>query len=273
MTSIADFLPAGPAAPGFKNSPQAGAVHQEKFLHMLEKLEAGVTIHTREGDVVTLSAGSSAAFASSEYNSQGVIQAENGTSRAGYHQRTVSLHTSESFSFGVQGDLNEQELADIDAIIQGIDGIIGQMATGNMDAAFSLAKDMGGFDSISMYAADISLEQRVTYQQNTLSGASYGKPARAGSAHRAAPASVNSPASFTDKMARFLEKQEDMLVGKSAPGLDALFRHHRENLPEKQQQHPEGALSLALESARKQMDQLIKEMMKDSFGRRLDNTA
>ncbi len=271
MTSIADFLPAGPAAPGFKNNPHTGVVHQEKFLHMLEKLETGVTIQTREGDVVTLSAGSSAAFTSSEYNSQGIIQAENGTSRAGYHQRTVSLHTSESFSFGVQGDLNEQELADIDAIIQGIDGIIGQMATGNMDEAFSLARDMGGFDSISMYAADISLEQRVTYQQNTLSSVSSGMPGRAESAHRAKPGSVNSPASFADKMARFLEKQQDMLVGKSAPGLDALFRHHQKNLPEKQ--HPEGALSLALESARKQMDQLIKEMMKDSFGRRLDHTA
>jgi len=271
MTSIADFLPAGPAATGSKNRTHAGMVHQEKFLQVLEKLETGITIQTREGDVVTLSAGSSAAFASSEYNSQGIIRAENGTSRTSYHQRTISLHTSESFSFGVQGDLNEQELADIDAIVQGIDGIIGQMATGNMDGAFSLAKEMGGFDSISMYTADISLEQRVTYQQNTLSSFRSGMPARAESARHAEPAAVNTRASFTDKMARFLEKQQDMLVGKSAPGLDALFRHHQKNLPEKQ--HPEGALSMALESARKQMDQLIKEMMKDSFGRKLDQTA
>ncbi|MCA1795676.1 MAG: hypothetical protein LC660_17730 [Desulfobacteraceae bacterium] len=271
MKSIASNLPAPTALSGGKNLSQAKVFHQERFLNMVEKLEAGVTIKTREGDVVRLSAGTFAQFASSEYNSRGIIRAEDSIVQQNYHQRTISLHTKESFSFSVQGDLNEQELADIDAIIQGIDGIIGQMAAGNMEEAVSQAMGMDTFDSISMYAADISLEQRYAYQETIESGVKTDMPAASDRSRMHDTPFARNVASFTDKMAKFLEKQQDLPVAKAAPGLDALFRHHQKHLPETKS--PEGSLSLALENARKQMDQLIAQMMKDSFGDQLDQTA
>ena len=276
MKSIDSSLPAPTALPGGKNLSRANGFQQERFLNMVEKLEAGLTIQTREGDVVSLSSESFAQFASSEYNSRGIVQARDSSLHQNFHQRTIALYTEESFSFSVQGDLNEQELADIDAIIQGIDGIIGQMAAGNMDDAVSQALEMDTFDSISMYAADISFVQQYAYQETIQSGAKTDMPAASGRSRlHDTPVPKNS-ASFTDKMAKFLEKQQDMPVAKAAPGLDALFRHHQKQLPKAQNpeaQSPEGSLSLALENARKQMDQLIAEMMKNSFGDTLDHTA
>jgi hypothetical protein len=271
MKSITSNMPAPAVLSGGKNHSQAGVLHQNQFLNMIEKLEAGVTIKTREGDVVRLSAGTFAQFASSEYNSRGIIRAEDSTIQQNYHQRTISLYTQETFSFSVQGDLNEQELADIDAIIQGIDGIIGQMAAGNMEEAVSQALEMDTFDSISMYAADISFQQQYAYQETIQSGVKTDMPAVPGQTRLHDTPFAKTPASFTEKMAEFLEKQQDMLVAKSAPGLDALFRHHQKNLSETQ--GPKGSLSLALENARKQMDQLIAQMMKNSFGKQLDQTA
>jgi hypothetical protein len=271
MKSITSNMPVPAALSGGKNRTHAGVLHQNQFVNMVEKLEAGVTIKTREGDVVRLSSTSLAQFASSEYNSRGIIRAEDGIIHQNYHQRTISLYTEESFSFSVQGDLNEQELADIDAIIQGIDGIIGQMAAGNMEEAVSRALEMDTFDSISMYAADISFQQRYAYQETIQSGVKTDMPAASGRTRLHDTSFAKIPASFTDKMAEFLEKQQDMLVAKSAPGLDALFRHHQKHLPKAQS--PKGSLSLALENARKQMDQLIAQMMKNSFDNQLDQTA
>jgi len=253
-------------------SPQNTETFQHKaFSQVVEKMEAGLTIQTREGDVVSLSSESFAQFASSEYNSRGIVQARDSIVHQNFHQRTIALHTEESFSFSVQGDLNEQELADIDAIIQGIDGIIGQMAAGNMDDAVSQALEMDTFDSISMYAADISFAQQYAYQETIQSGGKTDMPAASGRGRMHDTPVPKNGASFTDKMAKFLEKQQDMPVAKAAPGLDALFRHHQKQLPKAQNQ--ESPLSLALENARKQMDQLIAEMMKDSFGDQLDQTA
>ena len=255
-----------------KSLQNTEAFRHERFLHVVEKLEAGLTIQTREGDVVSLSSGSFAELTSSEYNSRGIVQTKDSTARVSHHQREVSLYTRESFSFTVTGDLNDQELADIDAIIQGIDTIIGQMAAGDMDGAVSQALGMEEFASISMYTADISLEQRYAYQETVQSRQavtdvpSHSRPARS----RYLPA-AEPPVSLTEKMARFMEKQNAMLAVKSAPGLEKLFRHHQKNFEKPDQ--AQSSLSLALENARKQMDQLIAEMVKTSFDDQLDQTV
>ena len=68
-----------------------------------------------------------------------------------------------------------------------------------------------------------------------------------------------------------MEKQNEMLAVKSAPGLEKLFRHHQKNFENMDQ--AQGTLSLALESARKQMDQLIAEMVKTGFVNKVDKMA
>ncbi len=272
MKSIAGLPAPLQAQLGGKNLQQTDAFHHERFLHVVEKLEAGLTIQTREGDVVSLSSGSFAELTSSEYNSRGIVQTRDSAARVSHHQREVSLYTRESFSFTVAGDLNDQELADIDAIIQGIDAIIGQMAAGDMEGAVSQAMDMEGFASISMYTADISLEQRYAYQETVQSRQSVTDvPSHSRSAPSRHLPAAEASASFTDKMARFMEKQNEMLAVKSAPGLDKLFRHHQKNFEKLDQ--AQGPLSLVLENARKQMDQLIAEMVKTSFKGQMDQTA
>lgn len=269
MTSIADIPAPLQAQWGGKSLQKTETLQHKQFMQVVEKLEAGLTIQTREGDVVSLSSGSFAALTSSEYNSQGIVQTPDSTARVSHHQREISLYTRESFSFTVAGDLNDQELADIDAIIQGIDTVIGQMAAGDMEGAVSKAMDMGGFASISMYTADISLEQRHTYQETVQSRqALKDVPSHSRSARSHHLPAADVPGSFSDRMARFMEKQNEMLAVKSAPGLEKLFRHHQKNVENSEQ--AQGPLSLALESARKQMDQLIAEMVKTGFADTVD---
>jgi len=269
MTSIADIPAPLDAQWGGKSLRNTEAFQHKQFSQVVEKLEAGLTIQTREGDVVSLSSGSFAALTSSEYNSQGIVQTPDSTTRVSHHQREISLYTRESFSFTVSGDLNDQELADIDAIIQGIDTIVGQMAAGDMKGAVSKAMDMGKFASISMYTADISLEQRYAYQETIQSRqALTDVPSHSRSVHSRHLPAAEAPGSFSDKMARFMEKQNEMLAVKSAPGLEKLFRHHQKNVEKTDQ--AQGSLSLALENARKQMDQLIAQMMKTGFGDKVD---
>ena len=120
-----------------------------------ESMDAGLTIKTREGDIVTLSSSQYSEFSANEYSSQGEVRTPEGSARLSTHTREITLSSGEAFSFSVQGDLNEQELADIAAIVQGVDGIISEMVQGDMDAAVANALNMGPYDSVSMYAADI----------------------------------------------------------------------------------------------------------------------
>ncbi|MDD9302530.1 MAG: hypothetical protein HUK40_09390 [Desulfobacter sp.] len=127
--------------------------NSEHSLNSYESLDAGLTIKTREGDVVTLSSSRFSEINAREYSREGEITSQNGQSLSKYNLREITLTTGEMFSFSVEGDLSEAELADIESIVAGVDSIIGEMATGDMDDAISKAMAMGSYDSVSSYEA------------------------------------------------------------------------------------------------------------------------
>ena len=170
MNSIPDTSSTGLSQDrGNLQNTQFSGHARRQTVNAYESLDTGLTIKTREGDIVTLSSSRFAQFNASEYNSRGEIQTDFGNALISRHTREITLATGDQFSFSVQGDLNEQELSDIEAILKGVDGIVAQVAEGDMQEAVAQAMAMGNYSSVSRYSADISYERSYSMTEETRS--------------------------------------------------------------------------------------------------------
>ncbi len=213
---------------GNLQNTQFAGQSSKQSVNAYESLDTGLTIKTREGDIVTLSSKSFSELNSFEYNSRGKIQTDSGTAQFSQHLREITLSTGDQFSFSVQGDLNEQELADIEAIVLGVEGIAAEMAEGDMGGAMEKAMAMGSYSSVSMYSADISHQRSYAVRDETRSVASNALPGEGpGEKISQRPKSLDH---FVDRMSKFLEKQEDKLLAKSQQPLSSLFEQLLKNI-------------------------------------------
>lgn len=269
MSSIQGNSSSGMSPRNYQGLQEASYASRSRQLSAYEELNAGLTIQTREGDVVTLTSSSFTGFNASSYTSQGVLESDSGTAMVTRHSREITLTSGEAFSFSVQGDLSEEELADIENIIKGIDGIISEVADGDMDDAVAKALSMGSYDSISMYSADISYARAYSMTQETTSSGAWsdGDTTAGSSGSKGWQGTLDS---VFDKMAQLLEKQEEKLLEKSQQPLDALFRHHIRNREENQEN--QSSETAVLERMRERLEQMIAEMIKDGFDRTLDES-
>ena len=267
MTGISNQPVMAGAAPQQNNlsDAQFSSYVRKQSISAYESLDAGLTIQTKEGDLVTLSSNTYAALDAHMYNSKGILQTESGTAMVTQNSREITLTSGESFSFSVVGDLSEDELADIEAIVKGIDEIISEMAAGDMDDAVNKALSMGGYDTVSMYAADISYQRSYQMtsevQAETVKAMPEPEPVplpegensvqtepvllpegenpiqsvnepfpENGSPHKQKNNSINNINHFVEKMVEKLEKHEDKLIAKAQKPIDKLFRHHLEDV-------------------------------------------
>ncbi len=250
---------------------------RRQIVNVHESLDAGLTIKTREGDIVTLSSSRFAQFNASEYNSKGEIQTDSGNALLTQHTREITLATGDQFSFSVQGDLNEQELADIEAIVKGVDSIAAEVAEGDMEEAVAQAMAMGNYSSVSMYSADISYQRSYSMIEETRSVANSPLPV-SGSEERISRRQ-NHMNRFAEKMARFLEKQEEKLLAKAQQPLTALFDQLQKNIADtgkvnigKVNTDGKGTSARGiLKAAGEQVDQLINNILKNVFETTLNN--
>lgn len=264
-------------------SPDRGNLQNTQFsgnssrqtVNAYESLDTGLTIKTREGDIVTLSSSRFAQFNSSEYNSRGEIQTDTGNALITQHTREITLTTGDQFSFSVQGDLNEQELADIEAIVKGVDGIVAEVVQGDMEEAVAQAMAMGNYSSVSMYSADISYERSYSMTEQTSSVAS--NPLSASDPDAKISRSENSQRSnhmngFADRMAQFLEKQEEKSLAKAQQPLISLFEQLQKNISDMDKTDTQAntdeegtSVSGMLKAIGEQVDSLINDMLKNAF--------
>jgi len=262
-----------------------------------ESLNAGLTIKTKEGDLVTLNSNTYAQLDAFQYNSRGVLETDTGTAMVSKNHREITLTTGESFSFSVVGDLSEDELSDIEVIIKGIDEIISEMAQGDMDEAIATALSMGGYDTVSMYSADITYEK--SYEMMTQTSAQQIEPELKSGSKSEQPLPEPSNLSdmvpnnngqrtttiepfpdnyrppknkgnslrnidrFVEKMAKELEKHKDELVDKAQKPIDNLFNHHKKKA---ERNHGKETFSYnAIENAQKKMEKMIDKMASKIF--------
>ncbi len=240
---------------------------QKQSVQAHESLRASLTIQTREGDMVTLSSNKFSEFSAFEYTRKGEIQSQRGTALVSHHRREITLTTGEQFSFSVQGDLNEQELSDIEAIVKGIDRIMAEMVQGDMEEAIEKALSMGSYTSVSMYSADISHERSYAVSQETRSASQGILPDQVSDQARArtrgqSPKAVDH---FFDKMARLLEKQEEKMLAKARLPLASLFEKY---LQKSEDTHGKNFQEEAsLKTLAQQIDQMVADQIQNAFGK------
>lgn len=239
---------------------------RKQSLSAYESLDAGLTIKTKEGDLVTLTSSSYAQMDSLMYDSKGVLQTESGAASVTQNIREITLETGESFSFTVAGDLSEEELADIEAIVKGIDGIISEVAEGDMDDAVAKAMSMGGYDSVSMYSADITYQKSYSARTEVQSQRTEGLPER----HHSRRNKNNSHQNmnrFFEKMTKKMENYESRLLEKAQKPVDKLFRHHLENEKDKglEKTPKYKTIEDGREKISKWIDKVVEDMLKGKF--------
>ena len=267
----------------FQDTGFSGSMSRQD-ISSYRSMDAGLTIKTREGDIVTLSTSQFSSLNAHEYNSQGRMETQDGQVTANYSERSIELASGQTFSFSVEGDLNEQELADIESIVSGIDGIVYQMAEGDMDEAVALALSMGSYDSVSMYEADITVTRGYSAYTETAAAAS--GPSLADSmGYNGTSFLPSMNTDFTDEVSRFLKDQEaeslayarqplsqlfDYYLAQQAEQEDTLASENGSNSVGKALKSP---MTAALENTAKTVDLLIQEMVKNVFDNTLDEVA
>ncbi len=260
MTSIQGKLAASGIIPR-QNALQDSAFSsyvQKQSVSAYERLEAGLTIKTREGDVVTLNSSAYSRMDSSLYNSKGMVQTQSGMAGVSEQVHSILLATGETFSFSVEGALSDSELNDIVAIVKGIDDIVSDVTEGNLTDAMTRAASMGGYETIDMYAADIF------YQKSTrLTSATQ---AEAGALSRANDISqVND---WMEKMAEKLEKHDGKMIEKSRKPVEKLFEHYLETARDAKNrfQTPQyTAIETVMEKLLKMMDEMTADLFENDL--------
>lgn len=273
----------------------------ERYVNSYSGLDAGLTIQTQEGDVVTLSTSQYSELEAYEYSGQGVVRNEEGYAAASYNVREITLSSGETFTFSVEGDLNEDELEDIESIITGVDNIIGEMMEGDLKDAVSQAMSMGYYDTISSYEADITVQYGYAMysEEQTATTGALGQDLAAAYLGESGDRGTdiddggvtrtvgNPEASLMDQLSELLEKQQEEALARSREPLGSLFDHYLEIqeandasaaqaneeeglVDESQADEDDSVTSFSdlLKIAAQAVDRTIADMMKNAF----DNT-
>jgi len=82
----------------------------------------------------------------------------------------LNASSKTAFQMVVEGDLNEEELEDIEEVLGKLDGIMKDLVSGDMDAVMSEALGViDGADTITGLNATLQYEQRVSVEQRFMS--------------------------------------------------------------------------------------------------------
>jgi hypothetical protein len=160
-------------------SQQPGAgIAQSQKTSVQSTQTAEIEIYTAEGDKVTLSAMIQFEASSESYASYGRL----GRSHNSHHHRqdghgqdhqqnavtgnsSASVSSTQKYSVSIEGNLNQQELQDIQKALQTIEQASQKMESGNLDGAQNKLEKLGELTSLTGISADISVQQSVTVEK------------------------------------------------------------------------------------------------------------
>lgn len=121
-----------------------------------------IQVQTQEGDTVTIS------FNQASSASQSSLYVEQGNSQLSIYQQNTSFQSS--FSLNIEGDLNEDELQSLSALLDKMSEVSDEFFNGNVKTAFEHAQKVG-FDTeqIAAFSLDLNMKSSVeaitAYQQ------------------------------------------------------------------------------------------------------------
>lgn len=283
MNNIAHQFPYSALPSRQSNVPdfRSSTYTREQSFKAQESLDTGLVIQTKDGDMVTLTSNSFSAMDAYMYDSKGVVQTESGTAAFSLNQREVTLVSGQSFSFSVEGNLSEDELADIDSLIKGLDGVISEMKEGDIFGAMDKALNLGNFDTVSSFSADISYKQSYEMSSAVTATATQIQPVNEETSEQhnlSAVPSESAPEispgrgrkrglldfdSFFKKMVKQFEALEDKQLALAKDPVNKLFKHHLDEIGT--DDDDSGSVYTTLESAMKDIDSLLQERVTALF--------
>ncbi len=142
-------------SPVYNNSLNSQSIQHQSY----QEKTGAISITTDEGDVVTFNQNSLAALNMSSQSFRSPL-AEGMTFSA-----TAAM--SESMSFSVEGDLNEQELADIADLYGSLTAIAGDFFNGDYGKAMEGAMNLGDLGSLAHLEASFTQTQVIATQVTT----------------------------------------------------------------------------------------------------------
>ena len=152
------------SAGGLNCCPRSAAAQHEgeiarlAYLGIKQEQSTDIEIQTAEGDTVTISSDARTEAALLTYKHL----AFNGEGYDAEQLQLVDFQADSSFELSVVGDLNEQEKADIEALLQDIGSRLKAFLTGGPEAA-DMTAAAGKYASLESFAADIEVHREVTY--------------------------------------------------------------------------------------------------------------
>ncbi|MBF0199945.1 MAG: hypothetical protein HQK66_01270 [Desulfamplus sp.] len=170
MSNISSFNSLNPGyGRGDTGHLHARASENKEALNASEKKSLELSLTTREGDVVTINAGSFMDFASLSYDRSGKVSNGYSTASAKTSSHEMTLASGSQFTFSVQGSLSEDEMKDIESIVKTLDEVVYAMSTGKMDDAVEKALGMGldNYGTVSGFNADLSYSSSYSYEKET----------------------------------------------------------------------------------------------------------
>lgn len=279
MNNIAYNYPSAGFAPRQQSSPdlQTLAYARERSLSTSESLDTGLTIRTKDGDLVTLNSSSFNSMDAYFYDGAGIARTANGEAFVAEKSREITLASGQSFSFSVDGNLSEDELADIDSLLKGLDQVISKMKSGDMEKALDKAMQLGGFDTFASFAADISYQR--SYQMTSAFAAESTQTLPRNGVNTDAgdqPLSLTPEADDTkpaaadfgrhfDKLFERLEKHKEKLFDQAARPIEKLLNHHLKDLA-KQADDTGNSLSATLQDVIGNLESRLNERFSRMLG-------
>ena len=152
------------SAGGLNCCPRSAAAQHEgeiarlAYLGITQEQSTDIEIQTAEGDTVTISSDARTEAALLTYKHL----AFNGEGYDAEQLQLVDFQADSSFELSVVGDLNEQEKADIEALLQDIGARLKAFLTGGAEAADPTAA-AGRYASLESFTADIEVHRELTY--------------------------------------------------------------------------------------------------------------
>ncbi len=124
-------------------------IYQTNFQQAVAQAQAAsISIQTDEGDIVTIN--NSSSLAAHSAGSSWLSPVGSG------QDFTMQTIAAQSMGFSIQGDLNEEELADIAKLVSDLSGIASSFFSGQYDTAMGEALALGDLGSLSAMSASFS---------------------------------------------------------------------------------------------------------------------
>lgn len=182
-------------------------------------LTGRLSVTTAEGDKITLTADFEARFQALNY--QGQIQTDAGTAQVS--AKSIEASLSKQYGVTVEGDLNEQELNDLEKLFRKVSGIFNKYFRGQDDEALAktakLADKFGGLSSLSSLDLSVSVERSVTVVAAQIASDVTGRPAVP--ANSATPSAVEATPGAASSTAAAIPPSSTGTTAPTQPSTDA----------------------------------------------------